>query len=88
MALMEEHYFFCIKCGHQGIPIQRKKGHQHKKMHRKTLYCPYCKTYINHIECKNSEDIEEFYRAFHNGEYKEEAEESEKYLKEKERHGI
>ena len=71
-----EHSFYCIKCGNKGIPIQRKDGFQHSKMHRKKLYCPFCKEEVNHVECKNMEDVEEFRLNFEKGVYKNEAEES------------
>ena len=76
MAVFEEHSFFCIKCGNKGIPLRRKKGHQHGRFHRKKLYCPYCKIEINHIECKTLDDIEEFKINFENGVYADEAAES------------
>lgn len=68
--------FYCINCGNKGLPIQRNKGFQHAKMHRKKLYCIYCKAEVNHIECKNFEEVEEFKENFANGVYKDEAEES------------
>lgn len=77
---MEEHSFYCIKCGKKGIPILRNKGFQHSKHHRKKLYCPYCKIEINHIECKNFEDVQEFLNNFKNGKYLEEVEQSISYL--------
>jgi hypothetical protein len=72
----EEHYFYCLKCGNKGIPLMRESGFQHERFHRKRLYCPYCKQEVNHIECKNQEDVEEFLNNFKNGVYKDEAEES------------
>lgn len=70
------HDFYCINCGNKGIPLFRQTGHKHKKMHRKKLYCIYCKEEINHIECKSLEEIEEFKKNFENGVYQNEAEES------------
>lgn len=35
MAGYEEHTFWCIKCGKQGIPVQRKVNHKYGKHHRK-----------------------------------------------------
>ena len=69
------HRFFCIKCGNEGIPIHRKQGHQHGRFHRKKLYCPHCKVEINHVECKNLEEVEIFHEAFEGGYFKNEAEE-------------
>lgn len=71
-----EHSFYCIKCGNKGIPIMRRQSFQHKKMHRKKLYCLHCKEEINHIECKTLEDVETFKINFENGVYINEAEES------------
>ena len=71
-----EHSFYCIKCGNKGIPIMRRRSFQHKKMHRKKLYCLHCKEEVNHIECKTLEDVETFKINFENGVYINEAEES------------
>lgn len=76
-----EHDFYCIKCGHKGIPLSRKQGHQHERFHRKKLFCIYCQQEVNHIECKNDEDVAEFKRNFENGVYKDEAEESVPYVR-------
>ena len=79
--MVEEHSFYCMKCGHKGIPIQRKSGFQHSKFHRKKLYCIYCQEEVNHVECKNEEDVEEFLENFKNGVYKDEAERSLDYVR-------
>lgn len=71
-----EHNFYCIRCGNKGIPLMRNKGFQHERFHRKKLYCPFCKQEVNHIECKTSEEIEQFLMNFKDGVYKDEAEES------------
>lgn len=71
-----EHSFYCVRCGNKGIPIMRKQGHQHGKMHLKKLYCLYCKAEINHVECKNLEDVENFKKNFEDGVYLDEAEKS------------
>lgn len=71
-----EHSFYCVQCGNKGIPIRRKYGHQHGKMHLKKLYCIYCKAEINHVECKNLEDVENFKKNFEDGVYLDEAEKS------------
>ena len=71
-----ESSFYCMKCGQKGLPIQRRKSLQREKMHRKKLYCIYCKEEINHIECKTQEDVNEFMINFKNGVYINEAEES------------
>ena len=71
-----EHRFFCESCGREGIPIPRKKSCQREKLHRKKLYCPWCKKEVNHIECRTPEEIEEFKKNFEEGVYKDEAETS------------
>lgn len=76
MAKYEEHKFFCLLCGREGIPLRRKAGFQHGSMHRKKLYCPYCKVEVNHIEVKTLDEEEQFKENFKNGVYKDEAEES------------
>lgn len=77
----DAHDFYCIKCGNKGIPLNRKKSLQHGKFHRKRLYCPFCKIEVNHIECRNQADIEEFKMNFANGDYIEEAQESIEFVK-------
>ena len=74
--MFEEHAFYCMKCGHRGIPLARRTSHQHERFHRKKLYCPYCKEEVNHIECKNEADIEEFLKNFNEGVYANEVEDS------------
>ena len=71
-----EHSFYCIKCGNRGIPLRRNAGHQHSKLHRKKLYCPYCKMEINHVECKNDEDVYNFKLDFEEGVFASEIEDS------------
>lgn len=71
-----EHSFYCINCGNKGIPLMRNQGFKHQGMHRKKLYCVFCKQEINHVECKTLDEIEEFRINFENGVYKNEAEES------------
>lgn len=73
---MESHSFYCIKCGNRGLDIPRRVSHQYGKFHRKKLYCIYCKEEVNHIECRNSIEVEEFKENFKNGVYKDECEES------------
>lgn len=71
-----EHNFYCMKCGRKGIPLARRQSFQHEKMHRKKLYCLHCKEEVNHVECKDSEEVETFKLNFKNGVYINEAEES------------
>ena len=72
----EEHKFYCLLCGREGIPLLRKTGFQRGSLHRKKLYCPYCKVEVNHIEIKTLDEEEKFKEDFKNGVYKDEAEES------------
>ena len=77
----EEHQFYCLNCGKKGIPIQRRVGHQHGAGHRKTLYCINCQLEVNHIECRNSFEVQEFKENFLKGAYKDEAENSISYVR-------
>lgn len=76
MSGYDRHDFYCIKCGNKGIPVQRRINHKHGKHHRKKLWCPYCKLFINHVECRNDEEIEEFKNNWEAGLYDEEVKES------------
>ncbi len=62
------------------MELPRQRSHQHSKHHRKRLWCPYCKIEINHIECKNEDDIYEFKMKYLDGDYIEEAQESITFL--------
>ena len=73
---MEHHDFYCLKCGHENIPIFRNVGFQRERFHRKRLYCPFCKEEVNHIECKTYEEVQIFKDAFERGEFVAEAQES------------
>ena len=76
-----EHNFYCINCGNKGISLMRKQGFKHERMHRKKLYCLFCKKEVNHIECKTFDEVQEFRENFENGVYKNEAEESISYVR-------
>jgi len=76
MCKIEQHEFYCIKCGRAGLPLARPANRRREKFHRKKLYCIYCKQEVNHIECKNQAEVEEFKENFKNGIYKQECEES------------
>ena len=78
---MENHDFYCLKCGKKGLNVYRRQGHQHEKYHRKKLYCFYCKEEVNHMECRNQAEIDEFKDAFERGEFIDEAEESISYVR-------
>ena len=70
------HDFYCMNCGNRSMPLPRKKGQERERLHRKKLYCLYCKEEVNHIECRTMEEVEEFKINFAEGVYKNEAEES------------
>lgn len=46
--------FYCTKCGNKGIPIARQARAKREAGHLKKLWCPHCKDFINHVECKPS----------------------------------
>ena len=69
MAKYEAHDFYCMKCGRKGLPVHRKCGQFREPMHRKNLYCVFCREEVNHIEVRNQEEKEEFMEAFNNGEF-------------------
>ena len=73
------HNFYCINCGNRGIPIARAGNKLKGKNHRKLMYCPTCKHTVNHIECRNQFEVEEFLEDFKNGVYEDEAKESLSY---------
>lgn len=75
-----EHSFYCINCGNKGIPLMRKQGFKHEGMHRKKLYCLTCRREVNHVECRTPDEVEEFCDNFKNGVYKNEAEESIRFV--------
>ena len=76
MARFEEHKFFCLNCGKEGIPLPRRVSHKHKTFHYKKLWCPYCKMEINHIEVSSPEEETIFKQNFIEGVYKADAEQS------------
>ena len=76
-----EHSFYCIQCGKKGIPLARQVGHQRSSFHRKKLYCVYCKQEVNHVECRNYEEVEKFKEDFENGVFEDEAKESISYVR-------
>ena len=71
---IKTHRFFCIKCSGEGIPLPRKQGHKHERFHRKKLYCIHCKEEVNHIECKNDDEVYEFQCMFEEGHFLKELE--------------
>lgn len=71
---VEIHDFYCIRCGKRGIPIARQSNALRAKNHMKKLYCIHCGGYVNHIECRNEDDVRRFKTRFENGEFVEQAE--------------
>ena len=69
---MTESKFFCTKCGHEGLPIMRPKGHRREPGHLKKLYCPYCKEVVNHAEVREIGGYteEDFRQEFESGIFK------------------
>lgn len=63
------HDFYCTCCGNKGIPIFRRSSKQREKLHKKKLYCIHCQKEVNHIECRNIQEVEEFKRNFAEGKY-------------------
>ena len=60
MTALEIHKFYCLNCGREGLPIWRNSGQRRKQLHRKKLYCPWCKATLNHIEITSTEEEEKF----------------------------
>ena len=81
MARYELHDFYCVNCGNKGLPCQRKRGQQRGQFHRKKLYCLHCKTEVNHIECTNYLEVEEFKKNFEEGVYVDESEASVSFIR-------
>ena len=75
------HDCYCMICGNRSMPIPRRKGQERERMHRKKLYCLYCKEEVNHIECRTMMEVEEFKQNFAEGVYKDEAEKSLDYVR-------
>lgn len=73
------HDFYCINCGKKGIPLTRQQSKQHGAFHRKLMYCWNCKHTVNHIECRNELERQEFLAHFNAGDYYNEAQEELKY---------
>ena len=75
----DTHDFYCINCGEKGIPLTRQRSKQHGQFHRKLMYCWHCKHTVNHIECRNELEKQEFLTNFLAGDYREEADAELKY---------
>ena len=68
-----ESHLYCMACGREGIPIQRKMSSQKEKFHRKKMYCPWCKQTLNFVQIRTNEELQEFMEKFEAGEFEEEA---------------
>ena len=79
-SVSDLHDFYCLKCGRKGIPLARRRSLQHEQFHRKKLYCIYCQTEVNHIECRNEFEVMKFKQNFEKGVYKDEADASISYV--------
>lgn len=66
------HDFYCLHCGNKVYSCVRPQAKRRERLHRKKLYCPWCKVTLNCVECRDDQDVFEFKTAFENGEYKEE----------------
>lgn len=71
MAHLECHEFYCTHCGNRGLNVWRNQASQRGRGHLKKLYCPYCKTEVNHYECYDEKDVKRFFRKFNNGSFEE-----------------
>lgn len=65
------HDFYCTKCGNKGIPLYRPQNYNREKFHKKKLFCIYCGMEVNHVECRNSQEVSEFVSNFTKGVYNE-----------------
>ena len=72
----ETHDFYCMNCGRKALPLMRIKSHKHTTLHRKALYCPWCRIIVNHVEIANDEQKNWFLNEFTNGVFQKEALES------------
>lgn len=74
------HDFYCLNCGKRNISVMRPRGFLRERGHRKVMYCPHCKLDVNHLECRNDEDVFNFKIDFEEGKYIQEAKESINFL--------
>lgn len=81
MAKYESHDFYCMNCGKKGITLPRRIGKQRNSLHRKKLWCPWCKIEVNHVECRTHADVEQFKEDFVKGVYENEKEESIRHVR-------
>ncbi len=43
--------FYCMGCGRKVYSCVRPQAHRREALHRKKLYCPWCKITANCVEC-------------------------------------
>lgn len=67
------HEFYCLNCGNRGLDCVRPQAHRRERFHRKKLYCPTCRLIVNHVECKNPYEVENFKILFKDNYFAEEA---------------
>lgn len=70
------HDFYCISCGCKAGSCVRPQSKRRERFHRKKLYCPWCQTTVNCVECRNDEEVYEFKQAFEEGLFEAEAQRS------------
>lgn len=75
MGKVEYHDFYCMNCGNK-YTLPRRANRKKESMHRKVLYCPFCKKEVNHIEVKNYLEKQIFLENFQKGLYYQECQES------------
>lgn len=64
--------FYCPKCGKKAMELPRQRSLRRNGLHRKKLYCPWCKEERNLIECRTMADYEDFMYMYSEGLFKEE----------------
>lgn len=63
--------FYCVECGHKGIPIVRNIGAQRESGHLKNLFCLNCGKECNHAEIRPGSNYtyEDFKLEFESGRF-------------------
>lgn len=74
------HSFYCPNCGKKTLDLPRSLSSQKESMHRKKMYCPWCKETLNQIEVKNDQEYFNFKTAFERGDFKGEVADSLSYV--------
>ena len=76
----EIHSFYCPNCGKKSMDLPRSLSVQKGDLHRKKLYCPWCKMTLNQIEIRNDQEYFDFKTAFERGDFKGEVADSLSYV--------